>query len=61
MKYTITKTPEPEPKIKRYSIELQNLTTGGIAITHVETITLNIEELKKSLPDNYKYITYWYE
>lgn len=64
MKYTIKPMKYPtnkaqEPQIKKYSIELQNLETGGIAMTHVETETLNIKELKASLPEKYKYITHW--
>lgn len=59
--YTLPGKLQKGDKINRYVIELQNLITGGIAITHVEDISLDIVELEKSLPSNYKFITYWIE
>lgn len=56
MKYSTNKN---KPELKNYSIELFNTATGKTATTEVITETLNLEELKKSLPENYQLVTFW--
>ncbi len=56
MKYN---TSEEKPTPRTYKVELLNTETNSIAITQIETETLNITKLKNSLPNNYQLITFW--